>query len=327
MAIGTSVPPRAYTRDILTTAFTWLQTQPDAVRAKATTPDALVGLYTQAQRVGANKSDSSFETEAPVSSQSFMSDLKNLAEGLKEFDDSRAHRQYSAPAQNYSNPQNDRAVTAPAGAPLGATAIPAATTAAPAQTASQQTSAPTGPAMQRLNERSLAMLREIQSAMNLSSEIEALNMAVAVALDLSKQSPGLYRALQLFGYDLEERSAALDFFRTEKIRHFADRHPPLEGVECVSFVGAATKNQLSLPLRLIYSKLHESNELSDGLIAAESQEWARIGGVFELDHFAQLGAFLHVRSRVREHAKREFERLILSVKTVIETTSTSSDAT
>lgn len=167
MAIGTSVPPRAYTREILTTAFNWLQTQPDAVRAKATTPDALVSLFTQAQRGSGNKPDSTFESEAPVSSQSFMSDLKNLAQGLKEFDDSRSQRQYSAPAQAYLNPQSEQVAT-PAPTPVAPPAI-------------QATPAPTGPAALRLNDRSVAMLREIQVSMNLSSEIEAMNMMMAVA--------------------------------------------------------------------------------------------------------------------------------------------------
>ncbi len=180
MAIGTSVPPRAYTREILTTAFNWLQTQPDAVRAKATSPDALVGLFTQSQRSSGNRPDSSFETEAPVSSQSFMSDLKNLAEGLKEFDDSRSHRQYSAPAQAYVNPQFEQAPVTY----LAATAAPIATAAAAAPAPALIAAAPSpqpGPATTRLNDRSVAMLREVQIAMNLSSEIEAMNMMIALA--------------------------------------------------------------------------------------------------------------------------------------------------
>lgn len=87
MATGPTLPPQAYTREILTSAFNWLQTQPESVKKLATTPDALVGLFMRAQRYGA----SSMEADAPISSQAFMSDLKNLAEGLKQFEDPKAN--------------------------------------------------------------------------------------------------------------------------------------------------------------------------------------------------------------------------------------------
>jgi hypothetical protein len=95
MASGPTLPPQAYTRETLTAAFNWLQTQPDSVRKLATTPDALVGLYVRAQRFGA----SSLEADAPVSSQNFMSDLKNLAEGLKQFEDPKERIRAAQSAQ------------------------------------------------------------------------------------------------------------------------------------------------------------------------------------------------------------------------------------
>jgi hypothetical protein len=94
MPNGPTLPPQAYTREILTAAFNWLQTQPESVRKIATTPDALVGLFMRAQRYG----NSSLEADAPVSSQNFMSDLKSLAEGLKQFEDPKDQRRYAAQA-------------------------------------------------------------------------------------------------------------------------------------------------------------------------------------------------------------------------------------
>ncbi len=147
------------------------------------------------------------------------------------------------------------------------------------------------------------------------------------ALDLSKQSPRFYQALKAFGYDLEKRRDAMRFFTVERVREFSDRHPPLENVDCVSFIGAVRKDQLSLPFQMIYSKIHSSKgpdaELSDGLIAANSQEWARVGGVFELDHFAELGAFTQITPRSRSRAKHEFDRLVNHVQQIIESTSRS----
>ena len=199
--MGSSVPPRAYTREILTTAFNWLQSQPDSVRSKATTPDALVGLYMQAQRGGAVTS--AFEAEAPVSSQVFMSDLKNLAEGLKEFDDSRTSRAVTPPptsraqlGQPSTYPQSVSAVqpelraaspaqsaspspaysqpVAPAGASYVAEAPAQAFAYAPAASAQPNLAG-------ELNERSLQMLREVQLALNLTSEAETMNMMIALA--------------------------------------------------------------------------------------------------------------------------------------------------
>lgn len=83
MANGPTLPPQAYTREILAVAFNWLQSQPDSIRKLAQTPDALVGLYLRAQRYGST----SPEADAPVTSQNFVNDLKNLAEGLKQFDE------------------------------------------------------------------------------------------------------------------------------------------------------------------------------------------------------------------------------------------------
>src|SRR4051812_46707755 len=78
----TTLPPQAYTRDILAKAYLWAQSQPESIRKLANTPDALVGLFLRAQRNG----DASFESMAPVSRDNFMNDLKNLASELEQFD-------------------------------------------------------------------------------------------------------------------------------------------------------------------------------------------------------------------------------------------------
>ncbi len=188
MAIGTSLPPRAYTREILTAAFNWLQTQPDSVRTKATTPDALVGLYTRAQRFG-----SVAESEAPVSSQNFMSDLKNLAEGLKAFDGSKV--QLSATEAAIAGPLAGASTSAPA-APVAPAPTHVAAPAAVATPAPVAAPAPSAPAMAApqvlaltdLNERAIAMLQEVQLALNLSSESEAANMMISLAYKTLKTS-------------------------------------------------------------------------------------------------------------------------------------------
>jgi hypothetical protein len=75
------IPPQAYTRDVLVKAIEWIGTQPSTVREKATSADLLVSFYMQAcRRASANM-------EAPVSQENFKTDLKNLAQGLKAFED------------------------------------------------------------------------------------------------------------------------------------------------------------------------------------------------------------------------------------------------
>lgn len=140
------------------------------------------------------------------------------------------------------------------------------------------------------------------------------------ALDLQKQNPGLYRFLRLFGYDIEERRDALQYFTKDRIRAFAERHPILEGVDCVSLVGAAQRRRLGVPMQIIYRRLHPRGEedLSDGLVEASAQKWGRVAGVFELDHGAELGAFTQIDPRERRFARREFERLVETVLGIVE---------
>jgi hypothetical protein len=82
MVPASTLPPQAYTRDILAKAYLWMQNQPDSIRKMAGTPDALVGLFLRAQRNG----EASLESVAPVSRDIFISDLKNLANELEQFE-------------------------------------------------------------------------------------------------------------------------------------------------------------------------------------------------------------------------------------------------
>ncbi len=220
MANGPTLPPQAYTREILTAAFNWLQSQPESVRKLATTPDALVGLYMRAQRYG----NSTLETDAPVSSQNFMSDLKSLAEGLKQFEQPPNHHQPSSnvshgyqpmqapltqfqqphhppPPQQAAQPQHAHShspmppMTTAMAAQLTSQmqaqiplqtpqAIPTtASFRAPMATLNQQQLPALGVTGQNLalNEMSVRMIQEVKSHLNLSSDAEAINMMLALA--------------------------------------------------------------------------------------------------------------------------------------------------
>lgn len=205
MANGPTLPPQAYTREILTAAFNWLQSQPESVRKLATTPDALVGLYMRAQRYG----NSNLENDAPVSSQNFMSNLKSLAEGLKQFEQSPmtpplgpsmaqqpVHAQPPpppAPAQPPMQQNNVHQYMTPAMAahltsqmqaqiPLQTPQSLPTTHSLRSQIQSLQQSqqaAANPPAL--LNDMSARMIQEVKNHLNLSSDSEALNMMLALA--------------------------------------------------------------------------------------------------------------------------------------------------
>jgi hypothetical protein len=78
----TNLPPQAYTRDVFANAYEWLQSQSVSIKELAQTPDDLVALYLQARRHG------HLSNPTPTS-KSFKNDLKNLAEGLRQFDDTQ----------------------------------------------------------------------------------------------------------------------------------------------------------------------------------------------------------------------------------------------
>ncbi|PIT99150.1 MAG: hypothetical protein COT74_09055 [Bdellovibrionales bacterium CG10_big_fil_rev_8_21_14_0_10_45_34] len=77
------LPPQAYTRETLSQAFLWLQTQPEHVRKMALSPDHLVALYTRSKRYGDGLEASG---EIPkASTEVFRSHLKSLASELQNF--------------------------------------------------------------------------------------------------------------------------------------------------------------------------------------------------------------------------------------------------
>ncbi len=210
MAIGSTLPPQAYTREMLAVAFNWLQSQPESVKKQAASPDALVGLYLRAQKFGPG----SGEADAPVSSQNFIHDLKHLAEGLKQFEDPKDPRrnlqqnhQQNHQSHQPSHQANHPHMTAPTHAmhpPLQPTMHTSQFThQAPPQTGQQQMPPPQGASaineyMQRamnhghiplqdfsefaeVHPKSLQMIREVKEHLNLSTDAEAISLMVAIA--------------------------------------------------------------------------------------------------------------------------------------------------
>lgn len=158
-------PPQAYTRETLALAFEWLHEQPSSVRETAVSIDAMVALYLQAKRRGF----SNFSNIGPeaLSTKSFKNDLKNLAENLKQFDDVTG-----ATVTQTSNPQSPATeVPTPNVAPAKKTALNMNSTHA-------VTISTLG-----LDPRSLEIIENLRSSLNLSSDSEALRMLISLGFD------------------------------------------------------------------------------------------------------------------------------------------------
>lgn len=137
-------PPQAYTKETLLKAYNWLQSQSDAVREMATTPDQLVSLFLKNSRIG------SLESQERPSVQSFKSELKNLA-GMMGDLEKKQEPVYQAPVP----PQS-----------------PVQQTSQPTMTAAPRTSA--------MDDLTQSLIREVKSELNLSTDQEALRMLVKI---------------------------------------------------------------------------------------------------------------------------------------------------
>lgn len=190
MAVTTTIPPQAYTRDTLVKAIEWIATQPATVRERASSADLLVSFYLQAAR------KSAAQMEAPVSQENFKSDLKHLAEDLKRFEEP-APSHTSAPAMSsrspsygYSEPVHTESIYRIEPPPLMRVEVPPPPRAEPTPPqATPRPESPKGPVW-NVDPRSLAAARELQQRLNLGSEVEALRMLVTL---------GAERARDLFG--------------------------------------------------------------------------------------------------------------------------------
>lgn len=165
-----TLPPQAYTRDILAKAYLWAQSQPDSIKKLATTPDALVGLFLRAQRNG----DISFENVAPVSRDNFMNDLKSLATELDQFDvPGQINKTHSHPPANaiQINVQTSPAQTPSANYP---------------QHQAQQLPPNGASQFFNLDNKSKELIQDVKSHLNLSSDTEVIRLLIVLGYEKAK---------------------------------------------------------------------------------------------------------------------------------------------
>lgn len=179
MAKVHNLPPQAYTRDVLVKAIDWVATQSPNTRERASSADALVSLYLQARRRA-----SDWHNEAPNSSENFRNDLKHLAEDLKQFEEPSVPPQVNhvhtnlqeAPIEpRYEQRQEYFHAPAPNLPPPPKPSPPAYV--APQASAQGWV----------IDARSLSAAKEIQSRLNLGSEIEAIRFLVTLGIERARQ--------------------------------------------------------------------------------------------------------------------------------------------
>lgn len=177
---GTTSPAGVYGRGDLQAAFNWLVNQPEHIRKQASDPDRLMTLYyrssgrpdmiretretvTKTESVISGNSQARIETEAPVSGQTFISDLRQINEALRQFDGPTAqatiHTPLPPPQPVYAQQQAQHAPQPPQ-APHPQTSVMAQPTA--------------------LNGKIQNLLSEVREKLNLSSDVEALNVLVSL---------------------------------------------------------------------------------------------------------------------------------------------------
>jgi len=169
MAITSSVPPQAYTRDTLVKAIEWLSTQPQTVRERANSADTIVSHYLHACR------RTTLHVETPVSPEAFKSDLKQLAANLKQFE------QPSMPPP-----------TRPVG--YGPELLRHETTTRQetivrqeSRTEEHSSSTTLQGGGWQIDARSLGVCRELQERLNLSNEGEAIRMLITLGAERARQ--------------------------------------------------------------------------------------------------------------------------------------------
>lgn len=154
-------PASVYGRGDLQSAFNWLVNQPEHVRKQASDPDRLMTLYYRSSgRPEMIRGETArIETEAPVSGQNFISDLRQINEAMRQFDGPTS--QATVHTSSSSHYASASSVSAPH---VQAPAAPSVTS----------------PVVSNSPGKTQAIVNEVREKLNLSSDAEALNALVAI---------------------------------------------------------------------------------------------------------------------------------------------------
>lgn len=106
----TRMPPQAYTKEVLASAFDWLSRQNENVKKSIRNSDDLVGLYLKSTRLKENQNSSAPSSSGYSpdlsSAKSFRSELQGLALNLKQFEDKPVQEPPQEPMSDYLHELN-----------------------------------------------------------------------------------------------------------------------------------------------------------------------------------------------------------------------------
>lgn len=194
------IPPQAYTKDSLLKAYSWLQNQDSSIKEMATTPDILVSLYLKATR------DGDAVLDRP-SIQNFKHELKQLAGMMGEFEkeiieekiQKEQNKTVAAVAAVAASPANDSMSN-----PLSQAFVSAGLEKAMENFNSQSNPVSfMAPVVKHnaenvnkkgdvsllsgLDSKSLVLISEIKTNLNLSSDLEALKFLIQTGYNRAKK--------------------------------------------------------------------------------------------------------------------------------------------
>jgi hypothetical protein len=155
------LPPQAYTKETLVQSYAWLQNQSEGIKEIATTPDILVSLYLKAKLQGESA------LERP-SIQNFKNELRSLAGMMGEFEIAELKAPAAPTPPVATSPSQAYAQAAP---PQPQPQAPAPTK-APLESKKADQLCP--------DSNCQAMIQEVKTHLNLSSEQEALRVLVSL---------------------------------------------------------------------------------------------------------------------------------------------------
>lgn len=167
------LPPQAYTKETLMKALKWLIHQPPHIREMATSDDLTVSLYIKTKLQGENA------LERP-SIQNFKNDLKSLAgmmggESRSQYEQEDYAPPVKIPPKSPTLIQPNVEITQPHSHSVNLHQVPSASA----------SSAQLGTKFD-LDAKSLNMIHEVKTGLNLSSESEALRLLISLGYQKSK---------------------------------------------------------------------------------------------------------------------------------------------
>ncbi len=189
----TRMPPQAYTKEVLATAFDWLSRQSEGVKKSIRTSDDLVGLYLKSTRLKEHQEvqgqAGAYSTDLS-SAKSFRNELQGLALNLKQFEDkpiSEPKKAESPPSEYLHELSLMLATQTPEEQPMPQIIKEAATFTTPPSTlpsssltSSVQSADAAETVLLKLDKKTISAINLAKERLNLSSNTEAIRVLVSL---------------------------------------------------------------------------------------------------------------------------------------------------